>query len=135
MSAQQVRDAFRAAWGQFAPGVPYVDALNIAPDTPQGPFGTLAFEAADRRDASMGSQPWVTEEGTVTVSIFSRSGAGDAAALAIARQAVEWLMAQNLGEDLWVTSVAGPNDSPEAAGEFWEQVISVGYSWQGREAR
>lgn len=136
MSGPAVRQAFREAWPDYAPGVPYVDAINRHPGALPPAFGSLGFAVEARRDTTMGSLPWVTEQGTVLVSFFARAGAGDADAIDAAQAAAVWLQGRRLPPDITVTGVVGPNDPQDAAeGEFFESQVLVSYEAQGREQR
>jgi hypothetical protein len=136
MSSPAVREAFRTAWPQFAPGIPYVDAINRPPGPLPAVFGSMLFAVESRRDVTMGESPWVDEDGTVVVSFFTPSGEGDTAAIAAASAAAVWLQNRTFSLDLCVTALVGPNDSvPEGEGEFFEAQVSASYQWQAREIR
>lgn len=136
MSARPVREAFRAAWTLFSPALPYADGINSHPGTLPARFGTLVFQAESRRDVTMGTDPWVIEEGTVTVAFFTEAGEGDSDAIDLATAAAVWFGGRQLAPDLRVTGISGPNDpAEEGEGAFFEVQVSVNYEWQGREAR
>jgi hypothetical protein len=136
MSSTPVREAFRQAWGQYAPQVPYVDAINTHPGPLPPIFGSLAFEVSSRGDVTMGSHPWVVEAGQVLVSFFGQSGVGDAAMVEAALTAMRLLRVVDFGPDLTLLTMVGPNDAAaEGEGAFFETQVTVAYEWQGREAR
>jgi hypothetical protein len=135
MSCGPVRAAFRAAWPSFCPALPYVDAINTLPETLPPRFGSLAFETTGRRPVTMGSAPWFTEEGQAVVSLFGPSGEGDAPLIAEAEAVLAALQALDLGPDLRITGLVGPNDSSgEDEGAFFEVQVAVAYEFQGRQA-
>ena len=141
MSSAPVRDAFRAAWDSFAPGVSYFDVVNKpvrlgGAEWRGALLGTLTFAVAERSDQTFGSSAWVEERGTVTISIFVPSGSSDEAAIAKATEIQRRLAGRLLADDLLVSGVFGPIDEqPEGAGEFYQVQLGAEYVWQAREAR
>lgn len=85
MASEAVRQAFRAGWAAFAPGLPYFETINLEPDAAALPdlWGTLAFEDSDDAPATT-SDRYRDETGTVSIGILARSGTGDATAIAAA---------------------------------------------------
>lgn len=136
MSSPEVRTAFRDAWDSYAPGIPYVDAINRHPGPLPATFGSLGFQVDSRRDVTMGSEPWVVETGTVLVSFFAPAGEDDTTAVAAAQHAAVWLLGRSFAPDIFITGIVGPNDAAdEGDGEYFETQVAVSYESQGREAR
>jgi hypothetical protein len=128
-----VLDVFKARWE--AAGLPsFIEVVNTQVTTDQVPptWGTAFLDSTSRDDLTMGSRPWIMEEGNVVAVLFCKSGEGRA----ILMPAVEllrttfhgWQTPQSADEVLHFVNVIGPaGDQPEGDGEWFRQTFLVPY--------
>lgn len=135
MSSPAVRSQFRAAWA--VTGVPLVETLNENPsdveiDVPV--WATVMFTADTSQHQTMGSSPWIEEQGTITIMIHSYSGVTDSVVAAAAGEVKNfWDMWISDTKDTWVTSTVGPRPpDPDAQGDYYRLAVDLSYSHQYR---
>lgn len=129
-------DEFVARWNAKGISVPFVEVVNTPVTLDEVPdrWGSALMHGDQRRDVSLGSNPWVEEIGTIVVGLFARSGSGRHQL----NQAVDELRAvfhgwQSPDKSIHFTSVNGPEDiDPEGAGEWWRLGLTVPYIVQSR---
>lgn len=137
MSSPAVRDALRAAWPVITPTIPYVETLNTLVDpsaTDAEIWGSFSFEALLRDAQTMGSQPWIEEQGLASIMLISYAGVGDdevaAAADLVVRGWTSWI---NSTQDIWIHSVDPPRPpDPEAIGDAYRLMVNLNYRYQTR---
>lgn len=137
MSSLPVRDQLRAAWQVLSPNLPYVETLNVPPDrrhTENQIWGTFVFDAAVRSDQTMGSQPWIEEQGTATIVLMGLAGVKDDDVASLATNLVKaWTMWINADQDLWIHSVDAPRPpDSEAVGDIYRLTVTLNYRYQTR---
>lgn len=137
MSSIYVRNAIVAAWPLVTPTIPYVPTLNqrvLDQDTDVPIWGTLIFEASARPHLTMGSHPWIEEQGLAVVALMSYSGVTDEQVAEAASLVVKaWEMWHNDDGQLWINSVDGPSvPDPEAVGDTYRLIVTLNYRYQTR---
>jgi hypothetical protein len=126
------REVFESIWAEQAASISYVQTVNYGVDTNALPdiWGCAVYQPEQREDVTMGSTPWVEEQGQFLIGLFTRSGSGPAAlddAVATIRQAFHGAAR----DGLVVFAVDGPHDlDPEADGEWWRLVLTARYTFQ-----
>jgi len=146
MSSTPVRAAFREEWASYAPGVVYFEVVNKAPRVREAAqraaassgnlVGSLLFAVTERKDTTLGANPYVEETGIVTIKVFGPSGSSDAATIEKATEIQRRLAGRLLRPDILVPVVFGPiDDTPEGEGEFYEVQLAADYVFQMRETR
>jgi hypothetical protein len=95
------------------------------------------LQSEARADVTMGSDPWVEENGHILIGLCARSGKGEGlldAAIAAVRAGFDgWRSADNT---IWFRPVIGPeNADPEANGEWWVLAMRVPYTVQARRSQ
>jgi hypothetical protein len=137
MSSIAVREALRAAWPIVTPTLPYVETINTLVDpalTDARIWGTFVFESIARDPQTMGSRPWIEEQGVASVMLLSYAGVGDdevaAAADLVVRGWTEWI---NGTKDIWIQSVDPPRaPDTEAVGDVYRLMVNLNYRYQTR---
>jgi hypothetical protein len=142
MPSIDVRSQVRAAWPQMMPSVRYIDTINRSlPQNPPLPlppvWGTLAFDAASRRQLTMGRNPWIEEQGVVTIVIVAKSGHGDGPGIEAASAAMQawdgWISPRG---DIWFQNVGAPRQmDDEATGDWFIFGVPCEYRAQERMLR
>lgn len=137
MSSIAVREALKAAWPTVTPLLPFVDTINTTVDEYEAGapiWGTFVFDANIRSDQTMGSKPWIEEQGMAVVVLMSHAGIGDDLVAAVANDVVRgWTMWINDTQDIWIHSVDPPRPpDPEAAGDIYRLMVSLNYRYQTR---
>lgn len=137
MSSPEVRAELIQAWQAISPNLPYVATINefVAPSTTTGPvWGTFVFDVISRLDQTMGSHPWIEEQGTATIVLMAQSGTGDDYVASVAGNLVRaWTMWINSAQDLWISSVEAPRPpDPEAVGDAYRLTVVLNYRYQTR---
>lgn len=137
MSSIAVRQALRQAWAAVTPALLYAETINELPDpatVEASIWGTFVFDSTVRNDQTMGSKPWIEEQGVAVVVLCSLSGVGDDAVAQVAEDVVRgWTMWINDTQDIWIHSVDPPRPpDPEAAGDIYRLMVSLNYRYQTR---
>lgn len=137
MSSEFVRSAIREQWPVLLPTVPLFETINDSPSNLEVEipiWATLAFDVSSRTNTTMGSRPWIEEDGVVSVMIMSYSGTGDDEITPVADEIVKaWEMWIDDTKNLWVQSVDGPRPpDPEAAGDVYRLLVNLNYRYQTR---
>lgn len=135
MSSPAVRDALRAAWSTITPTIPYVETINQLVDpaaTDALIWASFSFEALTRDSQTMGSRPWIEEQGVAAILLISYAGVGDdevaAAADLVVRGWTNWI---NSTQDIWIHSVDPPRPpDPEAIGDAYRLMVNLNYRYQ-----
>lgn len=130
-------DEFVARWNASSISVPFVEVVNtpVTLDMVPDEWGSAMIQAGEqRRDVTLGSNPWVEETGTIIVGLFAKSGTGrnslDQAVSELRNTFHGW---QSADRSIHFTSVNGPEDiDPEGAGEWWRLGLTVPYIVQSR---
>ena len=141
MSSSPVRAAFREEWASYAPGVAYFDVVNkpvrLRAGAEAGTLqGCLGFAVTERKDTTLGANPYVEETGIVTIKVFGPSGSSDAATIEKATEIQRRLAGRLLRPDILVPVVFGPiDDQPEGEGGFYQVQLAADYVFQTRETR
>lgn len=136
MSSISVRDRMRAAWPIITPSLPFFETINDSPTNLEVEvpiWGTFIFDVVTRAHQTMGSHPWIVEEGTATVALMSYSGIGDDEIAAVADSVVRGWELWKSGDDLWIQSVDGPRPPDlEAVGDVYRLIVTLTYHYQTR---
>lgn len=136
MSSISVRERLRAAWPTITPGLPFFETINDSPTNLEVEipiWGTFVFDVVSRQHTTMGSHPWIVEEGTATVALMSYSGVGDDEVAAAAEQVIQGWELWKDGSDLWIQSVDGPRPPDlEAVGDIYRLIVVLTYHYQTR---
>lgn len=126
-------EVFEAIWAeQIGAVVPLMTVVNYPFDTNAAPalWGAVIYQPATRADVTLGSAPWVEEQGQFLIGLFVRSGGGEAA-LDAAVAAVRTAFHGAARDNLVVHEVDGPHDvDPEANGEWWTLALTAAYTFQ-----
>jgi hypothetical protein len=127
-------EVFRQIWTQTIPAPPYVDTVNqpVETDTLPTRWASAIIQPQTRADVSLGSQPWVEENGFFLIGLFTRSGKGPAdldAAVDAVRAGLHGAALNGLN----LEEVDGPHDiDPQADGEWWRLALTAKYTFQTR---
>lgn len=137
MSSIAVRDALRAAWATVTPTLPYVETISQVVDpatTDVEVWGTFVFDSTARDSQTMGSKPWIEEQGTAAVMIAAYSGLGDDVVAQAAEDVVKgWTGWASAALDIWIHSVDPPRPPDlEAIGDTYRMVVVLNYRYQTR---
>lgn len=136
MSSFAVRQALEAAWPLLTPTLPFVPTINSLPvgDTTVSIWGTFIYDASLRPHQTMGSRPWIEEQGVATIGLLGLSGVGDDAIAQMADDVVKaWEMWINATQDIWIDSVDPPRPPDnEAVGDVYRLVVGLNYRYQTR---
>lgn len=139
MPTASVRNQVHLAWPRLTPWLRYINTINRSlPQNPPLPlpdiWGTLAFQSTSRRMLTMGSNPWVEEQGTVAILLIGRSGHGDGPLAAAASTVMEaWHGWAAPGGDIWFRSVGAPRQVElESIGEWFILEVACEYTAQAR---
>lgn len=129
-------DEFKARWAASAMPLPLMDVVNTSVDLDDMPdlWAGPVLQSELRADVTMGSNPWVEEQGNIMVALLAHSGAGegvlDAAVAAMRLHFQGWASADN---QIHFSAVVGPeNSEPEGNGEWWVLTMRVAYVVQSR---
>lgn len=122
-------DVFKARWLAAPMPIPFVEVVNTPVTVDQLPdqWGTAFEDSTARDDVTMGSNPWVVEEGNLVCALFCRSGTGrnilDAATDALRSIFHGYQTDDHL---LHFVGVIGPSgDDPEAVGEWYRLTFLI----------
>jgi hypothetical protein len=134
MSSIAVREALRAAWPIVTPTLPYVETINTLANPDASIWGTFIFEAIARDPQTMGSRPWIEEQGVASVMLLSYAGVGDNDVAAVAELVVRgWTDWINGTKDIWIQSVDPPRaPDTEAVGDIYRLMVNLNYRYQTR---
>jgi hypothetical protein len=116
--------------------LPYVETVNWPADTNGFPdrWGAAIYQNTARADVTLGSNPWVEEQGYFMIGLFTRSGKGPSdldAAIAEVRLALHGAHRDGLA----IQQVDGPHDAdPEGMGEWWQAVLTAHFIFQSRRS-
>jgi hypothetical protein len=137
MSNIAVRNALVAAWPILTPNLPYVPTINqivADQDTDVPIWGTFIFDTSTRVHDTMGSRPWIEEQGIAIVALLSYSGVTDQDIAQAASDVVKaWEMWHNSDGSIWIHSVDGPSvPDPEAVGDVYRLTVTLNYRYQTR---
>jgi len=137
MSSIAVRDALRAAWPTVTPTIPYVETINELVDpseTDAAVWGSFIFEATTRDTQTMGSKPWLEEQGSASVVLIAYAGLGDDVVAEAAELVVKgWTGWINSTQDIWIHSVDPPRSPDvEAVGDAYRLMVNLNYRYQTR---
>jgi hypothetical protein len=116
--------------------VPYLETVNWPADTNGFPdqWAATIYQNTSREDQTLGSQPWVEEQGFFMIGLFTRSGKGPGdldAAIAEVRQGLHGAARDGLR----ILGVDGPHDvDPEGMGEWWQVVLTAKFIFQTRRS-
>lgn len=126
-------EVFTAIWAdQIGAALPLVETVNYGVETDKLPakWAAVVYQPEQRADVTMGSNPWVEEQGQFLIGLFARSGTGPAvldAEVALVRAAFHGAARDNLV----VSEVDGPHDlDPEADGEWWRLALTARFTFQ-----
>ena len=126
-------EVFEAIWAeQIGAALPFVPTVNFGVDTASLPnkWASAIYQPEERTDLTMGSNPWVEENGQFLIGLFARSGSG-AAVLDAEVQMVRDAFHGAARDNLVITRVDGPHDvDPEGDGEWWRLALTARYSFQ-----
>jgi hypothetical protein len=137
MSSPYVRETLRRAWGDLTPSLPFVETINtlVDPaDTDVPIWGTFVFDTVSRAPQTMGSQPWMEEQGTATVVLMGQAGVLDDDVAFIAGSVVTaWDGWIDDTKNLWIQSVDAPRPPDlEAVGDNYRLTVTLNYRYQTR---
>jgi hypothetical protein len=135
MSSIAVRQALRDAWPSITPLLPYVETISEKVDpavTAVQIWGTFIFDSTTRDYQSMGSKPWIEEQGIAAVVLIAYAGVGDEEVAAAADDVVRgWTSWINSVGDIWIHSVDPPRPpDPEAVGDMYRLTVNLNYRYQ-----
>lgn len=125
-------EIFDSIWAEQAAAIPYVETVNHGVDTNTLPdiWGAAVYQPEQVEDVTMGSTPWVEEQGMFLIGLFTRSGSG-AKALDAAVRTIRQAFHGAARDGLVIFAVDGPHDlDPEADGEWWRLVLTARYTFQ-----
>jgi hypothetical protein len=128
-------EALLSIWDDCIP-LPYIETVNWPADTDSFPdqWGAVIYQNQQRADVTLGSNPWVEEQGFFLIGLFTRSGKGPAdldTAIAQVRQGLHGAARDGLR----VLQVDGPHDvDPEGMGEWWQVVLTAQFIFQTRRS-
>ena len=130
-------DILKERWAVAMP-IPFVEVVNTNVTTDELPdrWGTAFDDSNTRADRTLGSNPWVMEEGNLIAALFCRSGIGRSAlddAIAALRGSFHGFATPD--NRLHFTSVIGPSaDDNEGVGEWHRLTFLVTYLFSTRRA-
>lgn len=130
-------EIFEAIWAEQAASVPYVETVNWQVDTDTLPdvWSAAVYQPEQREDVTMGSTPWVEEQGQFLIGLFARSGTGPKAldgAVATVRQAFHGAAR----DGLHIFAVDGPHDiDAQADGEWWQVALTARFTFQSQRVQ
>jgi hypothetical protein len=132
-------DAFEARWTAAAIGAPFFDTINQPVDLEDMPsvWASAIYHTPQTVDVSMGSAPFVQEDGTIIVAMFASAGTGRNALTPLVDQVraayAGWSTNLETGKECLFLSVNGPEDlDPQTTGNWWQLVLTVPYETYGR---
>jgi len=123
---------FLEIWAEQMTTVPFVATVNCPVDTNALPslWGAAVYQPDTRSDVTLGSAPWVEEQGQILIGLFTRSGGGSDALDAAVDQ-VRQAFHGARRDGLVIFQVDGPHDvDPEADGEWWRLALTARYTFQ-----
>jgi hypothetical protein len=127
-------EIFESIWAERAASIPYVEVVNYGVDANELPaiWGAAIYQPEQREDVTLGSSPWVEEQGQFLIGLMARAGTGAKVlddAVATIRQAFHG----EVRDGLQIIAVDGPHDvDPEADGEWWRLVLTARFIFQSR---
>lgn len=127
-------EIFEGIWTERAASIPYVEVVNYSVDTNDLPaiWGAAIYQPDQREDVTLGSTPWVEEQGQFLIGLMARSGTGPK----VLDDAVATIRGAFHGEvrgGLEIFAVDGPHDvDPEADGEWWRLVLTARFKFQSQ---
>lgn len=130
-------DILKDRWALTMP-IPFAEVVNTQVTTDQLPerWGTAFEDSNTRTDLTMGSNPWVMEEGNLVAALFCKSGIGRSAlddAIAALRGAFHGY--QTPDHQFHFVSVVGPAaDDNEGIGEWHRLTFIVNYTFRTRRS-
>jgi hypothetical protein len=125
-------EIFESIWAEQASAVPYFQTVNLQVDADTLPpiWGAAIYQPEQREDVTLGSTPWVEEQGQFLIGLIARAGTGPKVlddAVATIRQAFHGAAR----DGLVVFAVDGPHDiDPEADGEWWRLALTARFTFQ-----
>jgi hypothetical protein len=124
-------EIFEARWAAAGISAPYWQTVNYQVDLDSMPsiWASATYYSPERPDMTMGSEPFVQENGTVLVALFASAGSGSSALnplVAEVRAAFAGYSVKDAdGETLFV-QVNGPEDlDPQTTGNWWQLLLTV----------
>jgi hypothetical protein len=131
-------EIFYEIWDETIPSsvILRIEAVNYQTDTNSLPdeWAAVAYQPETRSDVTLGSNPWVEEQGAFLIGLLTRSGMGPAPldpAVDYIRQKLH--AARRNG--LVILQVDGPHDvDPDGFGEWWQITMTARYIFQTRRA-
>lgn len=136
MSSPFVREKIEAAWKILTPTLPFFETINDAPSNLEVEipiWGTLVYDVVSRRHETMGSRPWIVEEGTASIVLMSYSGVGDNEIATVAYDVMKAWDLWRYDDSLWVQAVEGPRPPDlEAIGDTYRMLVVLTYHYQTR---
>jgi hypothetical protein len=137
MSNIYVRQTLIAYWPILTPSLPFVATINEPVDfseTEVPIWGSFIFDASVRNHETMGSRPWIEEQGSASVALVGYSGISDDDIAAMADVVTKaWEMWINPERTLWIQSVDPPTaPDTEAVGDMYRLAVSLNYRYQTR---
>lgn len=138
MSSEAVRSSIRTAWPLVMPTLPLFETINVAldPAAPTLPdvWASLVFNSTGTFAQTMGSRPWLEEQGLASITILSMFGAGDGPGVVAATEAVKaWTGWISPDRSVWVHAPGAPRAPEEATLGRWSiLVVDLDYRYQHR---
>lgn len=136
MSSELLREAMRTAWPTITPSLPYLDTINLPVPKPlPNVWGTLAFTVQTRRILTMGSSPWIEEQGSAMVVVVARAGDGDGPGIQAATDAMAAWDGWITGTNIWLQNVRAPIALElETLGDWMVLGVECSYRLQEKKA-
>jgi len=129
-------DMFIDRWNSVGMLAPFFDVINKPVELDDMPdiWASAIYHTPNRAEVTMGSKPFVQEDGTIIVALFARAGTGRSVLDPLIEQVRRYFAGWASGDTgdtaarCYFLQVNGPEDlNPETDGNWWQVALTVPY--------